>query len=500
MTRHIWAGLILATMLLGAGPAQGAPQDPVPLFTFTVGTRQDVQDLVNRGLDVAAVRPVSGGFEVDVVGHQRHRASLQALPFPSYVRIPDLIARAQAVLADYRDLADYDSEMQAIAAAHPTLARLWTIGTSIEGRAIHALEMASPVTSEDGRPEAAFFGLHHAREWPSGEMVMNLATDLAQKYGADARVTKLLKKNRIWLVPVVNPDGFVYSRTVNALWRKNRRNNGNGTFGVDNNRNYAFQWGGPGSSNSKGDETYRGSARFSEPETAAVRDLFLGRHIMTALSNHTYSSLNLFPWAYTTTNTPESATFTAMGNAIAAINGYTSGQTADILYLASGDTDDWVYGTLGGFMFTFEHGCCEFHPPFAQVAAMYASNYPAFLYLAEQAKKRSSLLKGTITDAVTGAGLQATLTLSRSYAVPLWGGGTDAETKTTTLPAKANGRYKWRILPSKMPLEGPDPGYTLAVSAPGYVTQTVNVTIARQQKKAVNVALTPTLVLAPAGR
>ena len=189
-----------------------------------------------------------------------------------------------------------------------------------------------------------------------------------------------------------------------------------------------------------------------------------------------------------------------MGNAMAAINGYTTGQTADILYLASGDTDDWVYGTLGGFLFTFEHGCCEFHPPYSQFLTMYASNYPAFLYLAEQAKKRSSLLKGKVTDAATGAGVQATLTLSRSYAVPIWGGGTDAESKTTSLPAKSNGRYKWRVLPSKMPLEGADPGYTLAVSAPGYVTQTVNVTIARTQKKTVNVPLTPAPALVPAGR
>jgi hypothetical protein len=299
---------------------------------------------------------------------------------------------------------------------------------------------------------------------------------------------------------VVNPDGFVYSRTVDSFWRKNRRNNGDGTFGVDNNRNYAYEWAGPGTSSFTGDETYRGSARFSEPETAAVRDLFLSRHIVTAISNHTYDNLILFPWAYTTTDTPEAQAFSSMGNAMAAINHYTAGQTADILYLASGDTDDWVYGTLAGFFFTFEHGCCEFHPAYSQVTAMYAASYPAFLYLAEQAKPRSSLLKGKVTDAVTGARVSATLTLTRSYAVPLWGGGTDAETKSTTLPTKSNGRYKWRVLPSKMPLEGTDPGYTLQVAAPGYVTQALNVTIGRQQKKTVNVQLAPAPSGAAAGR
>ena len=470
------------------------------MYTYTVKTPHDVQVLVDKGFDIGAVRAVRGGIEVDVVGHPHDRGALLALPYPSRVSIADLRARSQATATNYRDLANYESEMQALVTTYPNLARLWTIGTSIEGRPIHALELAGHVNNDDGRAETAFLGLHHAREWPSGEMVMNLATDLAQKYGSDGRVTKLLNKTRVWLVPVVNPDGFVYSRTVDSLWRKNRRDNGGGSFGVDNNRNYAYQWSGPGASNNKNDETYRGTARFSEPESAAVRDLFLARHIVTAISNHTYANQILFPWAYTTTNTPEAGTFSSMGNAMAAYNGYQSGQTADILYLASGDTDDWVYGTLAGFLFTFEHGCCEFHPPYSQFVTMYAASYPAFLYLGEQAKKRSSFLKGTVTDAVTGARVAATLTLTRSYAVPLFGGGTDAETKTTALPTSAMGKYKWRILPSKMPEETTDPGYTLTVSAPGYVTQAMNVTITRQQKKTVNVALAPAPAEVPAGR
>ena len=56
-------------------------------------------------------------------------------------------------------------------------------------------------------------GVHHAREWPSGELAMEFAVDLAKSYGSNARITGLLKKARVIVVPVVNADGFELSRT-----------------------------------------------------------------------------------------------------------------------------------------------------------------------------------------------------------------------------------------------------------------------------------------------
>ncbi len=495
--RYRWWLLPLVVILIGSGWVAGATPDAVSLLTFTVPTRSAVEALINQGLDVANVRRAGAGFEVDVVAHREDRAAVQAVIYPVRVRIADLLAQARAVAADYRDLADYNNEMADIANTYPSLAKLRKFGTSIEGRPIRGLEITSPVSKKDGRAEAAFMGLHHAREWASGELTMNLAWDLVQKYGTDPQVTALLDRTRIWVVPVVNPDGFVYTRTVYALWRKNRRNNGDGTFGVDNNRNYAYQWGGPGSSPTTSSETYRGTGQFSEPETKAMRDLFLQRHIITSITNHSYGNWILYPWGYTSTDTPEAATYASMGAAMAAYNGYFPGQAYDTLYPAAGITDDWVYGVPAGFCFTFEHGN-QFQPPYSQVPPMYAASYPAFLYLAEQARARASLLDGQITDAVTGDGVRATLTLSRSYTVPRWTGGSETETKTTDLRAKGSGRYSWRILPSKMPLEGSDPGYTLAVSASGYVTQNLNVKIGRGEHKTVNVALVPALQLAPA--
>jgi len=59
--------------------------------------------------------------------------------------------------------------------------------------------------------------------------------------------------------------------------RKNQRNfdicKNQDDIGVDLNRNYGYKWGynNDGSSDDLCDESYRGSAPFSEPETAAIR-------------------------------------------------------------------------------------------------------------------------------------------------------------------------------------------------------------------------------------
>ena len=149
----------------------------------------------------------------------------------------------------------------------PDIARVIELGTSIEGRQIFAIKISDNVGVEEDEPEILFVGGHHAREWIAIDVPFLLAGHLLQNYATDPAIRSLIDGGEIWIIPLLNPDGHQYSVTDNRLWRKNRRNNGDGTFGVDLNRNYGFQWGGPGSSGNTFSEIYRGQGPFSEPET-----------------------------------------------------------------------------------------------------------------------------------------------------------------------------------------------------------------------------------------
>jgi hypothetical protein len=496
-------GVVLAALLLltlvctlapvGAAPAlparpDNAPDGPLPMVIVTLPTRAAAQAIIDAGLDVAAARIVDGKYELDIVLWKPERAFLERGGHKWTVKVADLTDIGILARTSYRNWSDYTSEVDSIANTYPSLAKKITTGYSIENRPIVGLEISSNATSYNGRAEAFICGVHHAREWPAGEYTMNLCWDLVQKYGSDTQVTNALNSTRVVLVPVQNPDGFVYARTVYNMWRKNRRLNSGGSYGVDTNRNYAYWWGGSGSSGTQSSDTYRGTAPFSEPECQAIRDLNLAHNFITMLTNHTYSNLVLWPWGYTSTHPPNNTDLVAMGNAMNDWNGYTAEQSSD-LYLASGTTDDWTYGTSVNYGFTFEHGT-SFQPSYSVVNTTYTTNYPAFMYLIEKADYYAGVVSGTITNAVTGLPIAATLAITRQYAVPRSNGTYTYQNKNASLYT-GNGAYTWHINASKMPRESTDPGYTLTVTAAGYQTATVNVTIGIRSTKTVNVALNP---------
>ena len=199
---------------------------------------------------------------------------------------------------------------------------------------------------------------------------------------------------------MVNPDGHQYSVTSQRLWRKNRRNNGDGTFGVDLNRNYGHQWGGPGSSGDTFSDIYRGRSAFSEPETQAVRD-FLQAHAPKALiSYHNFSQLILYPWGYTHNPAPDEGLLNnlavALADRIRTVHGqnYTPEQASD-LYLASGDTTDWLYSLLAVPAFTIElrpvNSFPGFELPESQIQPTFEENLSAALYLMDWAIHRNTI-------------------------------------------------------------------------------------------------------------
>lgn len=270
------------------------------------------------------------------------------------------------------------------------------IGTSLEGRPILAVKISDHVSrDEPDEPEALFTALHHAREPESMMCVMFFIERLLQGYRKDPEITYLVDHRQLWFVPVVNPDGYVFNEQTNptggGLWRKNRRQNGNGTVGVDLNRNYGYMWGydNNGSSADGKDEDYRGASAFSEPETQAMRSFALSRRFVTAHNFHSFQDAILYPWSYSNIKTPNNMLFRTMTAYMSRLNGYATGTTYEILrYLANGEADDWLYAESRGkphiFSVTTEVGrpLDGFWPAPERILPLAKENYASNLSLA----------------------------------------------------------------------------------------------------------------------
>jgi hypothetical protein len=441
----------LATSASGAGPApvvDFAPQ----LVTVDTPTRADKERLQRLGLDLTEH---AGHDYIEVVLHTpADLALLVADGFTFDVRIPDLVARGVEIAelneayaarvpasrlpsgrTGYRTLADYNADMAELQRKHPDLVKRFALKRpSLDGRPIYGVEIGRQVRKPlSGQPTFVLMGAHHAREWPSGELSMEFAVDLAKSYGRNERITELLGKARVIVVPIVNVDGFHLSRTdgeyvdlrsLNSAdplggtgsvlatpgqtyKRKNCRVvdgqdtpdgtcaltlNSNGGFGlgVDLNRNYGGFWGGPGAAETNpdpaevetgtSDPTYRGAGPFSEPETKNIQDLVSSRQVTMLISNHTFSNLVLRPNGVNPNtighdglpvgDAPDEKALKQLGARMTAQNGYANIHGWQ-LYDTTGTTEDWSYNATGGFGYTFEIGANEFHPPFQEVVGEY---------------------------------------------------------------------------------------------------------------------------------
>lgn len=311
-------------------------------------------------LEIDALR--AAGVAVDVLhpdlgARYRDAARLAGCPTTPYP-----ITGAHGCYPTFDEAVAILDEMRAM---YPSLvsARV-SIGTTHEGRGLWMIEIGDHPGVDEGEPEVFLNALHHAREPQGMASLLHAVWSALDGYGTDPVWTRLLDTRRIFVLPVLNPDGYVHNATTQpgggGMWRLNRRLNGDGSVGVDLNRNYGWEWGfdDAGSSPVPGSQTYRGPAPFSEPETAAVRDWMADRAVRLALNTHTFGDLFIYPWGYVPDlYTPDSAAFVDAARVMTEANGFLAGTgNQTVGYLTNGTSDDWMYGELGVLAFTPEIG------------------------------------------------------------------------------------------------------------------------------------------------
>ena len=237
----------------------------------------------------------------------------------------------------------------------------------------------NPSNSSENEPQILYTAIHHAREPNSLSQLIFYMWYLLENYDEDNEIKSIVDNTELFFVPVINPDGYLYNEKTDpnggGFWRKNRKN-GNG---VDNNRNYDYYingdpadgiWGGEGASNDPNNQTYHGTAPFSEVENQAIKWFCEQHDFVMALNNHSYGELLLYPYGYANdVPTPENELFEIVSEVLVSQNGYDNILSSG-LYPAAGDSDDFMYGTIGThdkiYAMTPEIGP-EFWPPSSQI-------------------------------------------------------------------------------------------------------------------------------------
>ena len=177
-----------------------------------------------------------------------------------------------------------------------------TIGASVEGRALVAIELGA-----GERVSLVLAGIHPI-EWIGVEVALALAERIAASPPVDRRVM---------IVPVINVDGHAeVGADVAAGKRRYRRTN---RRGVDLNRNFPVghvttvmesppeRW----------PYTRAGVAPWSEPETRAIAAIASGVSIDRAVALHAFGRMILLPWAHRGATSPQHASLVAHARAIA---------------------------------------------------------------------------------------------------------------------------------------------------------------------------------------
>lgn len=298
----------------------------------------------------------------------------------------------------YHNYTELTTALNQLASENSDIMRLASIGKTVENRDIWSAQITTDFSNANNKPALLVMGGHHAREHLSVEMPLKFIKYLINGYrNNDTRIRSLVENRDIHIIPAVNPDGLEYDISTSSykMWRKNRVKNSNGTFGVDLNRNYGFQWGTGGSSSSPSSDTYMGPRAFSEPETLAIKN-YVESHdnITILLSFHSYSKLILYPWGHKygeIENSNDLLVHQKMARKMSEWNGYTPEQSSD-LYIASGDTTDWSYGVHKIISFTFEldpddsgFGGGGFYPGPGAIETSFAKNTEPLMYLLDYA-------------------------------------------------------------------------------------------------------------------
>jgi len=353
-----------------------------------INDKTDIDRIISLGINDISAIDLRKKY-IDVVVNEIEYNKIKNL-YLSEIRLRSSDIKTLINFGPYYTYNEAMNEIQNFHNTYPSLvSQPFIVGLSWENRQIKGIKISS---NNNQKPVIWFNSAIHAREPGGVSALLGFTNYLLKNYNKNLEVKYLLDNRDIYIIPVTNPDGYVFNESYSSgMWRKNKRdNNNNGIFetsydGVDLNRNFGYMWGCcNGSSPNPSSETYRGPSPFSEPESQAYRNFFNQIKPTIGVDIHTYSNLNLWPWGYTSTPTPDDSAYRTLAWKMFRYNAYNSYQ-AYFLYVTDGTTDDWIYGATNehnkALGWTFEIGESFYQPDTNIILEQVGENIFPFLYL-----------------------------------------------------------------------------------------------------------------------
>ncbi len=366
----------------------------------------------------------------------------------------------------YKNVEMVEAILRGYQARYPDVAAVVELGRSHQGRPILGLKISDNPLTDESEPSVLLNGAHHASELLAVEYPLDAAAELLENYGHDRRTTAWVDDMEIWVVPIVNPDGnWMFLEESRFAGRKNGRDTNLDGFhdpfeGVDLNRNYDHGWGvSPGSSGVIGNKYYRGPHPLSEPESWAMASLADRQRFSASISFHTVGTAIFVPYTLADALAPTpNVAFSLAKSMEAAGLVQPNGRPIRVRkggYSVSGADQDWLMHAHGTAAYIVEGS--HHNPPLEVRALAVAATRP---------------LWRTLLDRVHG-GPRISGHVRTADGNPI-----EAAVHVEEIQLRAGERWTARARDGRFDrLVHRNGSYTLAASAPGYASATLEVDV-----------------------
>ncbi|XP_054461037.1 carboxypeptidase D [Anoplopoma fimbria] len=314
----------------------------------------------------------------------------------------------------HHNYADMELFLRKYSSEFPSIAHLYSIGHSVEGRELYVMVISdNPTVHEHGEPEFKYVANMHGNEVVSRELMLNLIEYLCRNYGTDPEVTQLVNKTRIHIMPSMNPDGYEVATEGDVKGYKGRNNSNN----IDLNRNFPDQ--------------FSTTREPRQPETIAVMNWLKSIPFTLSANLHGGSLVVNYPYDDDKeglshySQSPDDKVFQQvsraysqenllMNNGHPCENLYPDEYFADGItnganwYNVAGGMQDWNYLNTNCFEVTIELGCVKY-PMSKELPKYWEQNRRSLLQFIHQVHTG---VKGTVSDIRDGTGIpNATITV-----------------------------------------------------------------------------------------